>query len=152
MSTVVDLHDVPEVRPADLARTMQALIASENGLIFLNGLTDTSRTALENAIWSTFADEPQRRVAIMVRFECLIELFSSRRLRDQFTHHGLTLLMPAFAIAAQQRLNTHWGFNPQKFLTTLIAKLNPAPVIELAAHLPTQRTAVPQHVAPQLAA
>ena len=123
MTAVIDLNDVPTVAPQDLMRIMQTLIANENGLIFLKGINEDSRTALEDAIWTTFADEPQQRLAVMVRFECLVDVFASRRLKDQFTTHGLALLAPVFAIAASQRLNTEWGFNPQKFLMALLEKL-----------------------------
>lgn len=127
MSALIDLNDVPHVAPKDLMRIMQTLIATENGLIFLKGLNDDTRAALEDAIWTTFADQPEQRLAVMVRFECLIEVFASRRLKDQFTLHGLSLLAPAFGVASRQRLNTTWGFNPQKFLLALLEKLNTEP-------------------------
>ncbi len=124
MSALIDLNDVPPVAPQDLMHIMQRLIATENGLILLKGLNEDTHNALEDAIWTTFSDEPEARLALIVRFECLIELFSSRRLRDQLTRHGLALIAPAFAVAAHQRLNTSWGFNPQKFLMGLLEKLN----------------------------
>lgn len=152
MTALIDLNDVPHVAPQDLMRIMQTLIATENGLIFLKGINEETRTALEDAIWTTFADEPEHRLAIMVRFECLIELFASRRLRDQFTAHGLALLGPVFAVAADQRLNTNWGFNPQKFLMTLLEKLNSAPQgeVDTKIRLPAMRAS--QHEGTQLAA
>jgi len=124
MTALIDLNDVPTVAPQDLMRIMETLIATENGLIFLKGLNEDTRVSLEDSIWSTFANEPQHRLALMVRFECLVDVFASRRLKDQFTAHGLALLGPVFAIAANQRLNTSWGFNPQKFLMALVEKLN----------------------------
>ncbi len=151
MSALINLQDVPTVTAADLMRIMQRLIASENGLIFLNGITEASRSALEDAIWATFENDPGRRLAVMLRFECLVDLFSSRRMRDQFTQHGLALLAPAFAIAAEQRLNTEWGFNPQKFLLDLIEKLSAKPAAETSTPaFPIQIAA--QHDVQQLAA
>ena len=152
MTALIDLNDVPQVAPKDLMRIMQKLIAAENGLIFLKGLTQETRPALEDAIWTTFAQDPERRLALLVRFECLIALFSSRRLKDQFTLHGLALLAPAFAVAARQRLNTTWGFNPQKFLTGLrenIAAPSKAAVAPRGQH---QTPLTTGNVAAQLAA
>lgn len=152
MSALIDLNDVPQVAPNDLMRIMQRLIATENGLIFLKGLNDDTRTALEDAVWTTFAEEPENRLAIMVRFECLIELFASRRLKDQFTLHGLSLLAPTFAVAAKQRLNTNWGFNPQKFLMGILEKLNAAPQGETPVAAEFQALRATQHEAAPLAA
>lgn len=152
MSALIDLNDVPTVSASDLMRVMQKLIANENGLIFLNGLTDEARTALEDAIWTTFADEPNTRLAVLTRFESLVELFSSRRFRDQFCTHGLALLTPAFAVAASQRLNTNWGFNPQKFLMALLGKLKAAPQQPTTPRPIAPRRTPIQPVSPQLAA
>ena len=151
MSAIIDLNDVPQVSPNDLMRVMQTLIATENGLIFLTGLNAETRVALEDAIWASFADQPETRLAVLVRFESLIKLFSSRRLKNQFTSHGLGLLAPAFATAAHQRLNTNWGFNPQQFLMSLLSKLNAVPT---ATDVPRiDITAIPAAQSePQLAA
>ena len=152
MSAYIDLNDVPHVAPQDLMRIMQTLIATENGLLLLKGLNKDTHAALEDAIWTAFADEPQRRLAILVRFECLVELFSSRRFKDQFTLHGLSLLVPAFAVAATQRLNTNWGFNPQKFLMGLLDQLKIKAIDTQTPRIePFQQRAV-QHTERQLAA
>lgn len=123
MTVSVDLKDVPQVTSDDLAGIMQTLIASEHGLVLIRGITEASRNALETAIWKTFADAPERRVAVLMRFECLVELFASRRLKELFLKHGLVVLEPALALAATQRLNTSWGFNPQKFMMALTGQL-----------------------------
>lgn len=152
MTVLINLHDVPNVAPQDLMRIMQTLIATENGLIFLKGLTEDTRTALEDAIWTTFADEPEQRLALMVRFECLVELFASRRLRDQFTVHGLALIGPIFAVAANQRLNTRWGFNPQRFLMSLLEHLGTKPLGEVTSKTNVFAKRATQHEGAQLAA
>lgn len=152
MTALIDLNDVPQVTPQDLMRIMQRLIATENGLILLKGLNDNTRQSLEDAIWTLFDDQPESRLALMVRFECLIELFSNRRLRDKFTQHGLTLLGPAFAVAANQRLNKTWGFNPQKFLMGLLEKLALDPQRDAIPSAVSAPLSASQHEGPQLAA
>lgn len=140
MTVMIDLNDVPLVQADDLMRIMQRLIATEDGLILLKGLNTETHGALENAIWTTFTDQPERRLAVMVRFEALIHLFQHRRFRDLFTLHGLNILNSVFAVASAQRLNTTWGFNHQAFLGTLVEKLNQ---LHAAAH---QNQNVPVHV------
>lgn len=124
MAATIDLNDVPFVSEHDLMRVMQKLIATENGLIFLKGLNDNTLRALEDAIWSIFGGDQEKRLAVLVRFQGLVGLFASRRIKDLFTLHGLAILAPAFAVAARQRLNTRWGFNPQSFLMSVARRLN----------------------------
>lgn len=152
MSLLIDLHDVPEVAASDLMRVMQKLIASEHGLILLKGLNEESRSALEDAIWATFSDQPQTRLALLLRFESVIEIFSHRRLKDLFTSHGLALLTPAFEVASQQRLNKTWGFNPQKFLMAVLEQLNQRTLPQDSEGGQPAPTFQAQQNAPQLAA
>lgn len=122
MTVLIDLNDVPLVQSDDLMRVMQRLIAQEDGLILLKGLNAQTHQALEEAIWKTFENQPEVRLAVLVRFEALIHLFKQRRFRDLFTLHGLGILTSVFAVASAQRLNTTWGFNQQAFLNTLRAR------------------------------
>jgi hypothetical protein len=66
-----------------------------------------------------FHREPQRALAVFVRFRNLVEVFSARRLRDMLMEHGFPLIAPAIAIAASLRLNAQRGFNPQRFVMSL---------------------------------
>lgn len=124
MTALIDLNDVPHVDANDLMQIMQTMIAKEHGLIFVYGLTQDAHAALEDTIWERFSDDAGRRLALLVRFECLVGLFASRRLKDQFTQHGLNILAPLFSIVAEQRLNRNQGFNPQKVLMALLEALS----------------------------
>jgi hypothetical protein len=121
MTAAINLSDVPEVASSDLALVMQKLVRSGNGLILLKGVTDEVRATLEDAVWETFQGAAENRLAVLMRLENLIAVFASRRLRDVFLAHGLLILPHILHIAAYQRLNIHWGFNPQKFLSQLTA-------------------------------
>jgi hypothetical protein len=114
-----DLTDVPAIAPKDLAAAMQALIAEGRGLVFLRGLEDADMTTVQAELKRLFHGDPQRALAVFVRFRHLAEVFSARRLKDMMLDRGYALVAPAIAIAASLRLNANRGFNPQKFLFAL---------------------------------
>jgi len=66
-----------------------------------------------------FHGEPQRALAVFVRFRNLVEVFSARRLKDMVMERGFPMIAPAIAIAASLRLNAQRGFNPQRFMMSL---------------------------------
>ncbi len=66
-----------------------------------------------------FHGEPQRALAVFVRFRHLVAVFSARRLQDMMLDGGYGLIAPAIAIAASLRLNANRGFNPQWFVIAL---------------------------------
>jgi hypothetical protein len=98
---------------------MQALIAEGRGLVFLRGLEDADMTTVQAELKRLFQGDPQRALAVFVRFRHLAEVFSARRLKDMMLDRGYALVAPAIAIAASLRLNANRGFNPQKFLFAL---------------------------------
>jgi hypothetical protein len=114
-----DLTDVPAIAPTDLAAAIQALIAEGRGLVFLRGLEDADMTTVQAELKRLFHGDPQRALAVFVRFRHLAEVFSARRLKDMMLDRGYALIAPAIAIAASLRLNANRGFNPQKFLFAL---------------------------------
>ncbi len=114
-----DLTDVPAIAPTDLAAAMQALIAEGRGLVFLRGLENAEMTTVQAELKRLFHGDPQRALAVFVRFRHLAEVFSARRLKDMMLDRGYALVAPAIAIAASLRLNANRGFNPQKFLFAL---------------------------------
>jgi hypothetical protein len=114
-----DLTDVPAIAPTDLAAAIQALIAEGRGLVFLRGLEDADMTTVQAELKRLFHGDPQRALAVFVRFRHLAEVFSARRLKDMMLDRGYALVAPAIAIAASLRLNANRGFNPQKFLFAL---------------------------------
>jgi hypothetical protein len=114
-----DLTDVPAIASADLAASMQALIADGRGLVLFRGLEDADLDTVQAELKRRFHADPQTALAVFVRFRHLAEVFSARRLKELMLERGFALIGPAIAIAASLRLNANRGFNPQKFLLAL---------------------------------
>lgn len=112
----IDQTDVPAVSLHDLYAPMRRLISEGRGLALLNGLSETEIRDVESQIWADFADKPQARLAIALRFRALLDVFSTRRLRQEFLNQGFKLIARAVAEASTQRLNTRFGFTAQKFV------------------------------------
>jgi hypothetical protein len=119
MAMTWDLTDVPAVAPTDLAVAMRALIDNERGLVLLGGLADEDLDTVQAELKRRFHGDPQRALAVFVRFRHMVEVFSARRLKDMMMERGYGLMAPAIAIASSLRLNANRGFNPQKFVLSL---------------------------------
>lgn len=115
MSRTLDQTDIPLVPPAQLARAMRFMIDSGRGLVLLRGVSGADMRELEEAIWDHLEGDLIQRRAVLVRFRCLVEVFSARRLRELMLRRGFRLIAPAIHLAAGTRLSTKWGFNPHKF-------------------------------------
>ncbi len=120
MCSKVDMSDVPLVASHELLVPMQHLIDTERGLGMLHGLSDAELRAVDQAVWDALAGDAIRRVAVLLRFRALIQVFKARRLAELFLHRGFLLIAPAVHVAARMRLNTEWGFNPLKFERALL--------------------------------
>lgn len=121
----IDRCDVPTVNLHDLYAPMRRLIEEGRGLALLNGLSETEIRDVESQIWTTFADRPQARLAIALRFRALLDVFATRRLRQEFMDQGFKLIARAVAEASKQRLNTRFGFTAQKFVVALAPTAEP---------------------------
>ncbi len=146
MATNWDLNDVPAVSSDELSAVMQALVENGRGLVFLRGLEDEDMNTVQAELQRHFHAEPQRALAIFVRFRNLVDVFSARRLKDLLMNRGHSLLAPALAIAAELRLNANRGFNPQKFILALHDALADN-VVALNAHRPVPAQAAEQALA-----
>lgn len=125
----IDLTDVVLVSPYDMTIPMQHMVDQGRGLVFLNGATAADLRTMDVAVWDKLDEDPTQRVAVLVRFRCLIEVFASQRLKALLLKKGFNLLAPALHVAASMRLNAERGFNPVKFeraLADLVAKLEVA--------------------------
>ena len=130
MTMTWDLTDVPAVETADLAAAMRALIDDERGLVLLRGLADGDLDTVQAELQRRFHGEPQRALAVFVRFRHLVEVFSARRLKDMMLDRGYALMAPAIAdcgLAAPQRQ----------------PRLQPAAVRDVAAVRRSPRTSSP---------
>jgi len=114
MSTL-DRSDVPLVASHELLVPMQHLIDTERGLAMLNGVSGAELREVDHAVWDALKGDCERRVAVLLRFRALLQVFKARRLAELFLHRGFMLIAPAVHVAARMRLNTEWGFNPLKF-------------------------------------
>lgn len=125
----IDLTDVVLVSPHDMATAMQHFIDAGRGLLLLNGATPQDLRAMERAVWDKLDEDPVQKVATLMRFRCLVEVFAAPRLKAVLLNKGFNLLAPALHVAASQRLNAERGFNPVKFeraLVDLVVKLQAA--------------------------
>jgi len=115
MSNRLDTTDVPLVGTHELMLPMQHMIDTERGLAMLRALSNAELREVDHAIWDKLDADPSRRVAVLLRFRALIEVFKARRLKDLFFNRGFQIIVPAVHVAARMRLNTEWGFNALKF-------------------------------------
>ncbi|MGE5513377.1 MAG: hypothetical protein ACM31O_19270 [Bacteroidota bacterium] len=119
MTKSLETSDVPLVAPEHLAMAMRVMIESEKGLVLLRGASSADLNQLEEAIWDRIQGDLAYRRAVLLRFRCLVDVFSARRLRTLMLRRGYNLIAPAIHVAASMRLNTKWGFSPQKFCLAL---------------------------------
>ena len=122
----MNLSDVPLVDPQDLALPMQLMIDTGRGLVMLRGLSKEELREVDHALWDALSDDPVQRLAVLMRFRCLIRVFRARRLADLLLSNGHALIAPAVHVAARMRLNADLGFNALKFeraLRELMAKI-----------------------------
>jgi hypothetical protein len=127
LNDTVNLSDVALVNPAELMRPMQYMVDTGRGLAMLRGISPAELREVDHALWGKL--EPRERVAVLVRFRCLMRVFGARRLADLLMHTGHNLIAPAVHVAARMRLNADYGFNAVKFeraLQDLLAQLGPA--------------------------
>jgi hypothetical protein len=115
MPISVNPSDVPLVNPADLARPMQYMIDTGRGLAMLRGVSKAELREVDAALWNELGTNPGQRVAVLMRFRCLIEVFGARRLANLLLQNGHGLIAPAVHVAARLRLNADRGFNALKF-------------------------------------
>src|SRR5215470_1270881 len=101
--TPVNLTDVARVDPKHLALAMQYMVRTGRGLTMLRGITEAELRQVDQALWDELSSNPAERVAVLVRFRCL--------------------LGPAVCVAARMRINADLGFNPGKFERALIKQL-----------------------------
>ena len=121
-----NLTDVASVDPQNLAVAMQHMIATGRGLAMLRGIGKDELREVDAVVAAKLGHDPAERLAVLVRFRCLIEVFRARRLADLLLNNGYNLIAPAVHVAARQRLNADRGFNPGVFeraLSQLLAKI-----------------------------
>lgn len=138
MSPAIDLTDLPKAEPETLALAMRLLIEDGRALILLRGATPEDRARLEERFWQRFEGTTADGVVALLRLWSLVDVFKAARLRAILMDRGYALLADAARVAAEQRINIDWGFNPQRMLMALASRRpnlrvvvgsKPAPVI-----------------------
>jgi hypothetical protein len=122
-SNILNLSDVTPVDPRTLALAMQYMVDTGRGLAMLRGISEAELREVDRALWDALGDNPAERAAVLVRFRCLIKVFSSRRLRQLLMRTGFNLIAPAVQVAARMRLNADLGFNLIEFERSLVELL-----------------------------
>lgn len=130
MTAALNLADVPQIAASDLDMPMRLLISQGQGLALLKGLTEKEIREVEDRVWASFEGSNEARLAVALRFRALIEVFSSRRLKDLLLTRGYKLIAAAIVEASAQRLNVRFGFNSQKLLLALEAATAPVAIAE----------------------
>lgn len=115
MTPTLDLTDVARVSPLGMTRPMAYWLESGRGLVLLNGAGNEDLRAMDQAVWNDLGTDPAERVATLLRFRCLLQVFRAQRLKALFLQKGFALIAPALHVAATERLNAERGFNPLKF-------------------------------------
>ncbi|HEY7086064.1 MAG TPA: hypothetical protein VH519_14740 [Hyphomicrobiaceae bacterium] len=121
--TPMNLTDVALVDPERLALALEYMVKTGRGLTMLRGITEAQLREIDQALWDELGSDPAQRVAVLVRFRCLIRVFATRRLANLLLHTGYRLLAPAARVAGRMRLNADRGFNAVKFERALIDQL-----------------------------
>jgi hypothetical protein len=111
----VTLSDLPLVDPNALALPMRYMIETGRGLAMLRDISKEVLREVDQAVWGALADDPVQRVAVLMRFRCMVRVFGARRLANLLLNTGYNMIAPAVQVAARMRLNADLGFNPLKF-------------------------------------
>ena len=123
LASTIDPTDVPTIPPRDLALALRMMLAGGRVLAAASRFSEGDIRRVEQAFWSHNGGCHATKLAVLLRFRSLIGVFSTRRLNSLVERYGSSLVPHALSVAATMRLNTKWGFNPQKFARALEAAL-----------------------------
>jgi hypothetical protein len=120
MTVILDFTDLPRVTAGELELPMRHLISSGRGLALIRGLSEAELEEIDHMMWDeSEGGDPVQRLATVLRFRALAQVFASERLQNLFLQHGLPLLPSILETAARMRLNVQWGFSAHKFARAL---------------------------------
>lgn len=114
MTTVVDTSDVPTVTVRELALALNLYVADGATLAAPAESAESALRRVEQTFWQFCPRDRTRKVAVLLRFRSLIGACEARRLKALLDSYGQDAVLHVLAAAAKLRLNTKWGFNPQK--------------------------------------
>ncbi len=115
MRPTIDLTDVARVSSLEMTKPMSHMIEAGRGLVLINGAGNDELRQMDQAVWDQLAADPAQRIATLLRFRALIQVFRALRLKTLLLQKGFPIIAPALHVAASMRLNAERGFNPLKF-------------------------------------
>ncbi len=124
----IDPTDVPRVTARELALAVKLLQELGKSLEDAASLTDEDVRRVEAAFWHHLKRHRVRKTAVLLRFRCLVEVCRARRIAGLMSDHGRDAMNGILSAAAGLRLNTSWGFSPQKLASAAMAAIAPASV------------------------
>ncbi|MEL7048052.1 MAG: hypothetical protein AAFO75_03670 [Pseudomonadota bacterium] len=116
MQNVFEMSDVPAVSETRMFAALELLIATGQTSVLFKGHDTEVRSLFEERFWQEFHGNTADGVAILIRLWSLIDVLQTRRMADRLMKTGFNILKPLAQAAASIRLNTSWGFAPQKVL------------------------------------
>jgi diaminopimelate decarboxylase len=133
MTTIVDPTDVPVIEPRDLALALRLMLAGGRILTAAQNFSEDDIRRVEQALWQRLDKGAKVKVAVLLRLRSLLSICTNRRMQALLLRYGSRMVPHALAIAARMRLNTRWGFNPQRFVQELRSSLSSDPTLAMAA-------------------
>ncbi|MGQ0672025.1 MAG: hypothetical protein ACT4N2_03995 [Hyphomicrobium sp.] len=119
MTDIVDPTDVPAIETRDLALALRLMLAGGRLLAAAQSFSEDEIRRVEEVFWDRVHKGARAKVAVLLRLRSLISVFSNRRVQELLKRYGSQLVPHALVVAATMRLNSRWGFNPQKFARAL---------------------------------
>lgn len=126
MTDTVDISDVPPVTTRELVLALKLYESAGAALLASGHAAEQALRRVEQAFWQTSPRHRVRKVAVLLRFRSLLAACETRRIKSLIEVHGTDAVMQILAVTAKLRLNTRWGFNPQKLALAVEAALTAA--------------------------
>lgn len=119
MEAVFDPKDVALSGAPEMRLALQAVVKAGRASIFMRGVEERDRAAIEKVFWEDFEGRNDRGGIALVRLWYLVDALQARRLQELFLNEGYAFLESAVMAAATLRLNMDWGFAPQRLLWSI---------------------------------
>ena len=117
----IDPADVMRVQHRDLDHALRVLIDEGHAFVVFHGADEAIRNEIGAAFWRSFRGPVRLGSATLLRFWALVDVLAHKRLNTMFLDRGFAMIDHLVAAGAGQRLNVHWGFNPQRMVSAVMA-------------------------------
>lgn len=131
----IDASDVAVVTARELAFAVKLLGSIGGTLATAASLTEDDIRQVEDFYWQQLGRPSARKTAVLLRFRALADVCRARRINALIVSGGADAISNILTAAANLRLNTVWGFNPQKLASAAAAlqRRAAAPAAQFAA-------------------